>query len=75
MRRARVARHARAANGAAGSQTHRASLASTARPHALKKRRTPSGETTASNGAKNATPMPPSVIASRTPCDAVARNR
>ena len=28
-----------------------------------------------SNGAKNATPEPPSVIASSTPCEAVARNR
>src|SRR6267143_3888807 len=44
--RARVARHARAAKRAAGSQTHRVSLASTARPHALKKRRIQSGETT-----------------------------
>src|SRR6266700_2961001 len=62
------------------------SLTTTAAPRPLKNRPTPIGETwigrhgmkyrEVSNGEKKATPKPPLVIASSTPCEAVAaKNR
>jgi hypothetical protein len=67
-----------------GSQIHRISLASTRTPQRLKKS-SPSGETRTgrqgakyrvlSMGAKNATPRPPSVNASRTPWEVVTRKK
>jgi len=68
-----------------GSQIHIASLARIRTPYALKNSLTPIGDTktgrtgkkylVVSNGEKNATPNPPFVIASSTPCDAVQRKK
>jgi len=68
-----------------GSQTHVISLARICSASVLKKSAMPIGETATglngkkyrvvSNGVKKAMPSPPSVIASRTPCDAVQRKR
>jgi hypothetical protein len=68
----------------AGSHTHKNSLQITSSPRALKNE-SPMGETlmgrngkryrVSSNGAKNATPRPPSVIASKAPCDAVTTKK
>ena len=70
---------------AAGSQIHTSSLDMTSRPRWLKNAPIPIGETTigrqrkqyraSENGAKNAIPKPPEVIASRSPCDAVATKK
>src|SRR4029077_18886128 len=71
------------ATTAQGSQIQRSSERRTRRPQLEKKGATPMGDTTRTrhgkkhrrfeNGLKKATPRPPVVIASRTPCDAVAR--
>jgi len=68
-----------------GNQTHASSLRRTLRPRSLRTALTLNGDTrigltgkkyrTLSNGARNATPSPPSVNASRNPCEAVARKR
>lgn len=68
-----------------GSQIHVASLAKITNALLLKNSSMPMGETTigrnvkkylvGSNGEKNATPSPPFVIASSTPCEAVQRKR
>ena len=72
------------ANKTDGSQTQIISFPTTARPRGEKKP-APIGDTAiglnpkkyrvSSRGAKKATPNPPSVKASSSPCDAVARNR
>lgn len=64
---------------------YRNSLRKTAPPHSVKKRVTEMGETSSglhskkyrvvSNGEKNAMPNPPLVMASRTPCEAVAMKK
>lgn len=64
-----------------GTPTHKASLHITSRPHSLKKRLIPIGDTFMGlqgkkyleflKGEKNATPRPPVVIASSRECDAV----
>src|SRR6185369_6995489 len=74
-----------AARTIAGIQIHTSSLRITAHPFAEKKRARPIGETwigrkgkkirRLSNGAKNATPRPPFVMASSVPCEAAARKR
>jgi hypothetical protein len=68
-----------------GSQIQIASLTRIQTPYSLKNSLTPIGETrtgrrgkkylVVSNGEKNATPNPPFVIASSTPCDAVQRKK
>src|SRR5712692_6369233 len=68
-----------------GSQIHIASLARIRTPYALKNSLTLIGDTrtgrtgkkylVVSNGEKNATPNPPFVIASSTPCEAVHRKK
>ena len=68
-----------------GIQIHANSFFKTSRPREVKKAATPIGETSigrqgrkyrpVSNGAKNATPNPPFVIASRRPCDAVTMKK
>ena len=68
-----------------GSQIHIASLAKTRTPYALKNSLTPIGETRTGctgkkylvvlNGEKNATPNPPFVIPSSTPCEEVQRKK
>jgi hypothetical protein len=68
-----------------GSQIHIASLARIRTPCELKNSLTPIGDTrtgrtgkkylVVSNGEKNATPNPPFVIASSTPCETVQREK
>ncbi len=68
-----------------GSQIHMASLAKIRTPYELKNSLMPIGDTrtgrtgkkylVVSNGEKNATPNPPFVIASSTPCEAVQREK
>jgi hypothetical protein len=68
-----------------GSQIHIASLARIRTPYALKNSLMPIGDTSTgrtgkkylvvSNGEKKATPNPPFVIASSTPCEAVQRKK
>ena len=68
-----------------GSQIHIASLARTRTPYSLKNSPMPIGDTrtgrtgkkylVVSNGEKKATPNPPFVIASSTPCEAVQRKK
>jgi hypothetical protein len=68
-----------------GSQIHVASLARIRNASPVKKSPIPMGETATgryvkkyrlvSNGEKNATPRPPSVMASRTPCEAVQKKK
>ena len=82
---ARRASSASPANAADGSQTQYSSLLSTSHPRSEKKRVTLSGETSIGRkgkkyrveekGAKNAMPRPPFVRASKTPWEAIARNK
>jgi hypothetical protein len=68
-----------------GIQIQTISLMITAQALLLEKNRSPIGETSIGvqgkkyrvllNGARNATPKPPLVKASRTPCDAVATKK
>ena len=68
-----------------GNQIHIASLARIRTPYELKNSLTPIGDTrtgrtgkkylVVSNGEKNATPNPPFVMASSTPCEAVQRKK
>jgi hypothetical protein len=74
-----------AATAMLGAHTQRISLTRMARPRLVRNGRMLSGDTSSGligkkyrlslNGAKKATPRPPFVRASRTPCDAMARNR